>query len=211
MALLKLRGLQQEYTISSVDGLTVQKLWQDNTVPKDRKIIIGQLNFEKKDISFLFLNDENSDRGTEWQKKIIEWNEYRKNLVAQSPEYKAKINFQYYEMLWYIHTGNWEAQRKDEAEKLAQKFFEENKNRTVVNYLIWKPLLQNENAESTSMQSQVQTAGIKMLENMMRQDMQDAKFTRNAPQTSYNAPQRKEIEKTMYPSSDEINVAEIPF
>ena len=56
MALLKLRGLQQEYTISSVDGLTVQKLWQDNTVPKDRKIIIGQLNFEKKDISFFFFN-----------------------------------------------------------------------------------------------------------------------------------------------------------
>ena len=130
-----------------------------------------------------------------FNEKVRESKESYQRMAHWTPERKATANRAYYEMLWFANAGQWEAEKKEEAGKIALQFFTENIRRTIIDLNLWKPLLWiNPADDPRPMGNTMRIAGMNTLTQMMRQDMWNARHIHQEQS-----------------ASDEIVVADMPL
>src|SRR3990167_2911809 len=119
-----------------------------------------------------------------WRDKVQEWNEYRIGFRGLPVSKKAELNMHYYQLLWFAYTGGFEVEREKEANEIAESFFAENPNRSIMDYREWKKLLpriiQDESDFETS-KTAIQKGVMRILERQLGRDLEDLRWLPKLP------------------------------
>jgi len=178
MATVFIKGLKEPYQVSKSHAEQINLVFVDSNIPSHHKLSIGPLSFTKSEIKLVVLDEERPIGMEEWRDKVSIWDkEWNKN-VAQDVRTKAERNVEnYYPLWWYAYTGNLETKKNEEAKNLAEQFFKENPNRTVVNYTIWRSLFpRSKPNDEIPMSGVMKLAGIRILEKHLAEDIEKSSF-----------------------------------
>lgn len=146
MAFIKIKGWEETYHVPPEQAAEIKRQWEDDSIPYSKKLSIGAISFEKRDIKLIDLTEPKRSDDT-FNQRMDEWEDYWLDLVKKSP--KAKVDGydrirECFNNWWWVYTGDvapedvWRT-----ARERAIAFFTEHQNRTIPDPTIWKDLFPN--------------------------------------------------------------------
>lgn len=162
MAYIKLKGIQNPLEISSEKARELDQVWKDKNIETDRKLVIKNTTFLKGEIKVISCVDEAKEvrkelnqKQEEFRQKQRDWVDYWLKAVKESPQHKADNQIEMFDIWWFVYMNviTREKLKKgerglkyapedkwQEARKRAIDFFEENRDRVICDFRIWKDL-----------------------------------------------------------------------
>jgi len=187
MAKLFLRGVAKPIVIEKSTAVTLNRIKDDNTIPKDHEFNRNGLRFSKGDIRYIFENDQEDDKAESDIKRIQEndtyytniqndYTEYIKTRCRMTPEEKAK-DFRMFDTLFLGVTGK---KLNEEQIKYIQKvqldYFKENKNHPYANINFYKLIKElPDNKDDFNMKYHIASATLRIVSKLIEESFITAK------------------------------------
>lgn len=191
MAKLFLRGVAKPIVIEKSTAVTLNRIKDDNTIPKDHEFNRNGLRFSKGDIRYIFENDQEDDGQESSDTRKQENEEYYNKATAEYKQHIASLckkdvkekseDIKLFSILFFSVNGkNPDDTLASEVIGMQRAYFNKNPRHPYarVNYFNLVGAFPKENKEYYDMKVGVASFGIRFTERIMTEAFREAHFQR---------------------------------
>lgn len=195
MAHLKIKGYPN---LIEVDDKEAKDFRDNRPTDPHQQIQIGVFSGENHNVTAIILTEERREN-TAWAKNNQEWEDYRRKMLALTPEQKAVVSLSLFElMFWSLTDQRPDEDLKQRAISSASAFFalaEGGDKRILPDPSVWKEIIRP-HTKGESFISEKHTHAFKIIERSVAQDIEDSKNVFINPTKSKNSSREEETNST---------------